>query len=446
MPGLLDSIFNTPEGRLGIGLLSMAGPQSRPMGVGERIAGALQQQDAYKQQLAEQESNKLRNEFQAEQMAGMRRKNLREDAAMQAAMRKQQALSGLWSGGSPALSPLMGDPESGILPSPGQPATLGQFDVQAALRAGYSPEEIEKLASLRNVGLDEVARTMTGMQNGREVSQQFDKFGRPVGSPMEQFRQAIMLNQGDKTVALDPFSLTPKQSFAMGMSPESRASNALGWANNNLSRQRLAMDAQQNATNGGAKLPPGYRWTADMRGMEAIPGGPADARVQNKGVPTEGERKAETLRQRMEGSLNQLQSVTKENPDAASPNLLAETARKFPLFGGDNTANAIMGSDRQRVEAAQLDILDAALTLGTGAAYTKEQLEGYRRSFFPQPFDSEETVKDKKERLDNILRSARTAAGRAAPAETPRKPVPSQDARGKVGDMPADIQNYLTQY
>ena len=112
MAGLLDSIFNTPEGRLGIGLLSMAGPQSRPMGVGERIAGALQQQDAYKQQLAEQESNKLRNEFQAEQMAGMRRKNSREDAAMQAAMRKQQALSGLWSGGSPALAPLMGDAES----------------------------------------------------------------------------------------------------------------------------------------------------------------------------------------------------------------------------------------------------------------------------------------------------------------------------------------------
>jgi hypothetical protein len=183
-----------------------------------------------------------------------------------------------------------------------------------------------------------------------------------------------------------------------------------------------------------------------MTGMQAIPGGPADARVQNKGVPTEGERKAETLRQRMEGSLNQLQSVTKENPDAASPSLLAETARKIPLFGGDNTANAVMGSDRQRVEAAQLDILDAALTLGTGAAYTKEQLEGYRRSFFPQPFDSKETVKDKKERLDNILRSARTAAGRAAPAETPRQPVPGQDARGKVGGVPDDIKNLLGKY
>ena len=448
MAGLLDSIFNTPEGRLGIGLLSMAGPQSRPMGVGERIAGALQQQDAYKQQLAEQESNKLRNEFQAEQMAGMRRKNSREDAAMQAAMRKQQALSGLWSGGSPALAPLMGDAESGILPSAGQPATLGQLDVQAALRAGYSPEEIEKLASLRNVGLDEVARTMTGMQNGREVSQQFDKFGRPVGQGMEQFRAPIMQNLGNETVALNPFSLQKMQSFAMGMTPGQAASNNIALQNLGLSRARFDFDKEKNKAEGGAN---GYTFNAAAGGyvpknpsLEFIPlkGAPA----QNKGNVTEGERKAETLRQRMEGSLNQLQSVTKENPGAASPSLLAETARKIPLFGGDNTANAVMGSDRQRVEAAQLDILDAALTLGTGAAYTKEQLEGYRRSFFPQPFDSEETVKDKKDRLDNILRSARTAAGRAAPAETPRQPVPSQDASGKVGGVPDDIKNLLGKY
>jgi hypothetical protein len=100
---------------------------------------------------------------------------------------------------------------------------------------------------------------MTGMQNGREVSQQFDKFGRPVGQGMEQFRAPTMLNLGDKTVAIDQYTGQPKRSFAQGMSPESRASNALGWANNALSRQRLDMDSRQNAMNGGAKLPLGYQ-------------------------------------------------------------------------------------------------------------------------------------------------------------------------------------------
>jgi hypothetical protein len=68
---------------------------------------------------------------------------------------------------------------------------------------------------------------------------------------------------------------------------------------------------------------------------------------------------------------------------------------------------------RQIVETAQLDILDAALTLGTGAAYTQGQLEGYRKSYFPQIGDKPENVAAKRARLQNILRSAEIASGRA---------------------------------
>lgn len=130
--------------------------------------------------------------------------------------------------------------------------------------------------------------------------------------------------------------------------------------------------------------------------------------------PTEGERKAATLLQRLNFSLNQLEGAVRESPDAASPSLAAEAARRLPLVG-EATANAITPANRQRVEAAQLDILDAALTLGTGAAYTKEQLEGYRRSYFPQIGDSDATIKDKAARLNNVIEAARIAAGRAAP-------------------------------
>jgi hypothetical protein len=67
------------------------------------------------------------------------------------------------------------------------------------------------------------------------------------------------------------------------------------------------------------------------------------------------------------------------------------------------------------VESAQLDILDAALTLGPGAAYTREQLEGYRRSYFPQIGDSPAAIRDKAARLQNVIEAAKIAAGRAAP-------------------------------
>lgn len=148
--------------------------------------------------------------------------------------------------------------------------------------------------------------------------------------------------------------------------------------------------------------------------------------------PTEGERKAATLLQRLDFSLNQLQTAVKESPSAVSPKVATETLRRLPLIG-EVAANAATPAERQRVESAQLDILDAALTLGTGAAYTREQLEGYRRAYFPQIGDAPAAIRDKAARLDNVINAARIAAGRAAaevqpaarPAQQRTQPAPS---------------------
>lgn len=147
--------------------------------------------------------------------------------------------------------------------------------------------------------------------------------------------------------------------------------------------------------------------------------------------PTEGERKAATLLQRLNFSQRQLAQAVNESKEAAAPNVASEIARSLPLVGGV-AANYVTPEARQRVEAAQLDILDAALTLGTGAAYTKEQLEGYRRSYFPQIGDSQGTIDDKAARLKNVIEAARIAAGRASPdnqeREQPGRPVRIQSA------------------
>lgn len=129
------------------------------------------------------------------------------------------------------------------------------------------------------------------------------------------------------------------------------------------------------------------------------------------GNATEGERKAATLLQRMQNSEAQLEAALKKDQSAAKPGLISSGIRSM---GMDTIANTVTPENRQKVEAAQLDILDAALTLGTGAAYTKEQLEGYRQSYFPQIGDKPDTIKDKQDRLNNILSAARIAAGRAA--------------------------------
>ena len=141
-------------------------------------------------------------------------------------------------------------------------------------------------------------------------------------------------------------------------------------------------------------------------------------------MPTEGERKAATLANRLNFSVGQLNAAIGQDPKAAIPNTSAEIARY--VTGSDFLANKLNPEQRQVVEAAQLDILDAALTLGTGAAYTKEQLEGYRKSYFPQLGDKPEQIRTKQERLQNILRSAEIASGRAAGSVGTPMPTPVQ--------------------
>jgi len=125
---------------------------------------------------------------------------------------------------------------------------------------------------------------------------------------------------------------------------------------------------------------------------------------------SEGERKAATLLQRLQFSQQQLNDVLKANPDAAKPEYLPTFIEGISETG----ANLIRSEPRQQIETAQMDLLDAALTLGTGASYTKEQLKGYSSSYFPKIGDSPKTIKDKEARLSNIVEAAKIAAGRGA--------------------------------
>ena len=224
MGGLLD-FLNTDQGRMGLGLLAAAGPRSDGAGFGQRLQEGVGSFDAYK-------LDALKQQMLEAKMKEWQQKTAREKRLNDLTERKQAALPGLFTGGQSALPLLAGDASTGILPSAGRAAALGTLDVQRALAAGYSPDEIAKLDSLRNVGMDEVARTVKGMQNGREVEQQYDKFGRPVGQGMEQYRAPIEVSTNAQKLLLDPYSRSPLSTFNMEQSPDSKASNAVAWANN----------------------------------------------------------------------------------------------------------------------------------------------------------------------------------------------------------------------
>lgn len=149
-------------------------------------------------------------------------------------------------------------------------------------------------------------------------------------------------------------------------------------------------------------------------------------------MPSEGERKAATLASRLNFSVGQLNEAVGRDPSAAVPKTSIELARY--LSGSDFLPNKLNTEQRQIVEAAQEDVLDAALTLGTGAAYSREQLAGYKKSYFPQLGDTAESVKSKQARLNNLLKSAEVASGRAAGQIT--APIPDLPKAPKKVNAP----------
>ncbi len=164
------------------------------------------------------------------------------------------------------------------------------------------------------------------------------------------------------------------------------------------------------------------------------------------GQPTGEERKNAYLATRLQGALTKLNEIDAKNPDAAKPGYWEKIAGDTPLLGNETAANLARGSARRQAHTAQLDALDAALTLGTGAAYTKEQLAGYAVSYFPQIGDDDAVIADKKERFTNLVDAARAAAGRAAPnIDTALGNAPQTAAPVTKTAPPAAIQ-YLQQH
>jgi hypothetical protein len=148
----------------------------------------------------------------------------------------------------------------------------------------------------------------------------------------------------------------------------------------------------------------------DALGQQPYYQPPASTNI-NVGQTSEAERKDAALATRLQLALRDLSDVEQESPGASQPTVIEKGAGLL----GETAANVVRDPQRRRANASQLDALDAALTLATGAAYTKNQLESLRTSYFPQIGDDEQTKADKRARFEAIVNVARIRAGRAAP-------------------------------
>jgi len=127
--------------------------------------------------------------------------------------------------------------------------------------------------------------------------------------------------------------------------------------------------------------------------------------------PTEGERKDAYNLERIINSSRAIQQAIEKDPNAETPGFFEAMVGAIPFAEGAQYRT--QSPQRQVVAAAQTDLVDAFLTLATGAAYTKEQLRGQMEALLPRYAESDESIAAKKERVRALAKAARVRAGRA---------------------------------
>lgn len=353
-------------------------------------------------------------------------------AEMERQARIREALPGLFNqggftGGEAAPQSMGGIPmfsqPMGVTPMQARPAG---FDVQGALRLGLDPETIAKYHGLTNLGRPKVARTVE-VDDGRggKATVQLDDYGQPVGSGLPGYIAPVQVNQGDRSTFVRP---QPGVSLPINMSPSERASNALGWANNAISRERLAFDksaprGQIIETQTGYMLADPREGTArpmlDASGQQ-LKGKAADRQL------TDSQAKANLFGSRMQEADRILREMEgKYSPMAVNSKM---AAAEMPVIGGTAgyIGNLMLTESGQQAEQAQRDFVNAVLRRESGAVISPQEFANAQKQYFPQQGDTPKTLEQKRRNRQIAIE------GLMAEVPTDRRGVPSLANPGLV--------------
>ena len=221
-------------------------------------------------------------------------------------------------------------------------------------------------------------------------------------------RDVVLQNLGGTTVAVNKSSLKGGETFAQTMTPSEIANLKVAQGNLAVAQGGLGLRQQEFARSAYDRVetPEGLTYVPKAPGGTPIPimgAGGEQLKGVSGGKATEGERKAATLLSRMQLAQTQMDQGTK-----GAPGFLTSITPRVGL-----------PEERKRVEDAQLDFLDSALTLATGAAYTEFQLKGAMQSYFPKFGDDATTIAEKELRRKNLMEAARISAGTMSGAVPP---------------------------
>lgn len=252
--GLLGDSWEDPRTAA---ILNLAGGllSQRNLGAGlvQGMQGYTSAMMAAKKAQQEEEERKQKMALVAAQVAETQAQAEQRRAAAQEAARKQaeaEAMRKLLVGQLTPTQGIEANAVSGITgPRPEALAAVGaprKIDAQALVAQGVPVETVKALMESPNYGRVEVSRTVQGKDvQGRPVTFQFDKFGQQVGKPIEDWKDQQTVDFGGQIYLRDPITNQLSKLGDKTQTPDSVASNKLGWANFGLSRERLNFDQTQ---------------------------------------------------------------------------------------------------------------------------------------------------------------------------------------------------------
>jgi hypothetical protein len=409
--GIFGGLLSDPGARLGLSMLAASSPKLRG------LADVMAQQDRMQQQQQEAAWMKTVRDRKTKEWG-------REDAAAERAAQVQAAIPGLFgttTQGSVSTPNVGGVPFFSRGTNVERPSMrAGGFNVQEALRMGMQPRQIQELAELENLGRQEVARTVEGTDSqGRPVTYQFDKFGRPVGQAVGQWKAPVFVNQGDRQTIFDPAARQTMGSLSINMSPSERDASARGWAGNALTRQRLEFDMRGGAETGKPQYRDG-QWVMPPANMQPGQSVPA--------IPTAGVKDAKE-------ALELIDQATKLIPNATG---------SYIGTAADAGARAFGISTKGDMATGQLQALEGALVAKMpkmSGPQSDKDVALYRQM---AGVIGDPTIPT--ERKLAALQTVEEIQRRYAGTPAPRMPAPGAMGSGTFGSAPPDITNLLNKY
>lgn len=318
------------------------------------------------------------------------------------------------------FAPQVSEPQIGIneigLPQVQRPAMQGQPGLninaarQAVLQGLISPEQLQSVAGLENIGRQEVARTIEveGPQ-GQKLIQGLDRFGRPVGQPMPGYTAPVQVDTGRGVQFVRPQA-------GMNLQKHPTFGDQIAMGNLGIAQERLALEKiekqkpQFNAEAGGWVYPPTEQNPAGL----VIP-------VSGSGPlkpPTEGQGKAVLFGARMKSANQTFDDLEKQG--YVTPSYAKGAAESVPLIGGmlgrGVSATPFVSAQEQQLEQAQRDFINAVLRRESGAVIAETEFDNARKQYFPQFGDSDAVIAQKRRNRETALRGILYEAGPHAKA------------------------------